>query len=166
MPLARPDEPPSRRRVLFSDAQLDALIRYVATIAVGPPVPSPHPERGDVALGQRLFTDHCAGCHQVVAAGGYVTGARVPPLSDATATQIAEAVRLGPYLMPRFTRRQISAAGLDSIVRYVEYARHPEDPGGWALGHVGPVPEGLVTWFLAMVALVGACMAFGTRLRS
>ncbi len=28
-------------------------------------------------------------------------------------------------------------------------------PGGWALGHLGPVPEGLVTWLLAAAACVG-----------
>ena len=116
-----------------------------------------------LALGLRLFTDHCAGCHQVAAAGGYLTGARVPPLRQATATQIAEAVRVGPYLMPSFTSRQISGHGLDSIVRYVLYAKHPDDRGGWSLGHVGPVPEGLVTWWIAMVALVGCCVLFGKR---
>ena len=26
---------------------------------------------GDVAEGKQLFTDNCAGCHQVVAQGGY-----------------------------------------------------------------------------------------------
>ena len=57
--------------------------------------------------------------------------------------------------MPRFSPRQLSTAQLDSIVRYVEYAKHPDDRGGWAIGHLGPVPEGLVTWFLAAIALVG-----------
>jgi hypothetical protein len=28
------------------------------------------------------------------------------------------------------------------------------------------VPEGLVTWFLGMVALVGLCIVIGERLRS
>ena len=161
MPIASPGEQPDRRRPLFDEQQLDALIGYVASLGNGPVVSAPHPERGSVAVGRRLFTDHCAGCHQVVAEGGYVTGARVPPLDRATPTQIAEAVRIGPYLMPRFSRRQISE--LDSIVRYVAYARHPDDRGGWSLGHVGPVPEGLVAWWIAMTALVGCCVLFGKR---
>src|SRR5205085_1673802 len=83
--------------------------------------------------GQQDFADHCAGCHQIDVKGGYVTNAVAPTLDRATAVQIAEAVRTGPYLMPRFSERQISDAKLDSIIRYVAYAKHPDDRGGWAL---------------------------------
>ena len=48
-------------------------------------MPQPQPERGSLSDGLQLFTDHCAGCHQVVAEGGYLTGAVAPPLEDATA---------------------------------------------------------------------------------
>jgi ubiquinol-cytochrome c reductase cytochrome c subunit len=112
----------------------------------------------------QLFTENCAGCHQVVAQGGVVTGAVAPDLKDATPTQVAEAVRIGPYLMPRFSERQIDARGLDSIVRYVEYAKHPADRGGWAIGHLGPFPEGMVTWLIAAVALVAVALVIGKKL--
>ena len=119
---------------------------------------------GSVSQGFHLFTDHCAGCHQVVAEGGYVTGAVPPPLEDDTPTQIAEAVRIGPYVMPTFSPKAISNAQLNSIIAYVQYAKHPDDRGGWAIGHIGPVPEGLVTWLIAAAALVVVCMLIGTRL--
>jgi quinol---cytochrome-c reductase cytochrome c subunit len=166
MPLARPGVQPRRTRVLFSERELHDLIAYVASLGRGPPVPKPDPARGNLSDGLRLFTDHCAGCHQVSAEGGVVTGAYVPALQSATAVQVAEAVRVGPYLMPRFPKSQISDADLNSIVKYVLYARHPEDRGGWALGRIGPVPEGLVTWFIAAVALVGTCLVIGKRLQS
>ncbi len=165
MPLNHPTEQPRRSRVLFTERQLDALIAYVASLGPGPPVPRPHPERGDVAAGLHLFTEHCAGCHQIVAEGGFVTGARVPPLQDATPVQIAEAVRIGPYLMPRFSTRAIGNGQLDSIIAYVQYAKHPDDRGGWSLGHLGPVPEGIVAWWIAAAALVGACVLIGNRVR-
>jgi quinol---cytochrome-c reductase cytochrome c subunit len=165
MPLHAANEQPRRSRVLFSDAEIRALVAYVASLGKGPAIPKPQPQRGNLAYGQELFTDHCAGCHQVVAEGGYVTGAVAPPLEDATATQIAEAVRIGPYLMPHFSTKEISARQLDSIVRYVQYAKHPDDRGGWALGHLGPVPEGLVTWLIAAAALVAVCVVIGERLR-
>jgi ubiquinol-cytochrome c reductase cytochrome c subunit len=114
----------------------------------------------------RLFTDHCAGCHQIVARGGVVTGARVPPLVDASPVEIAEAVRAGPYVMPRFTKRTLSDAQLDSIVRYAEYAQDPPQTGGWGIGFLGPVPEGMVTWLIAAAALVAVCTAIGRRLRT
>ncbi|HEX6761614.1 MAG TPA: c-type cytochrome [Gaiellaceae bacterium] len=163
MPLQRVGLQPRRSRVLFSERQIRALTAYVASLGPGPPIPHPHPERGSLSEGMALFTRNCAGCHQVAAEGGYVTGAVPPPLEDATATQIAEAVRIGPYVMPRFSKKAISDAELDSIVRYVEYTKHPDDRGGWALGHLGPVPEGLVTFFVAMAALVFTCVVVGRR---
>jgi ubiquinol-cytochrome c reductase cytochrome c subunit len=163
MPLRSPDDQPTRRRSPFTARQIDALIAYVASLGKGEPVPKPHPERGSIAVGLRLFTEHCAGCHQVLGEGGYVTGARVPPLKEANATQIAEAVRVGPYLMPRFPKTQISDRQLDSLIAYVEWAKHPDDRGGWAIGHIGPVPEGLVAWLLAGTALVAVCVVIGKR---
>ncbi len=166
MPLDDPYKQPRRSRVLFSEPEIKALVAYVAALGPGPAIPTPHPERGNLAAGLQLFTEHCAGCHQVVAEGGYVTGAVAPPLESATPVQIAEAARIGPYLMPRFSEKQISNAQLDSIIGYVTYAKHPDDRGGWAIGHLGPVPEGLVTWFIGIAALVVTCMVIGRRLQS
>jgi ubiquinol-cytochrome c reductase cytochrome c subunit len=166
MPLPHAGMQPRRARVLFSESEIRALVAYVASLGKGPPIPTPHPERGSLSEGMKAFTDHCAGCHQVVAEGGYVTGAVPPPLDKATPTQIAEAVRIGPNVMPRFSAKAIPDRQLDSIIRYVEYAKHPDDSGGWALGHLGPIPEGIVTWFLAAAALIAVCAVIGRRLRS
>jgi ubiquinol-cytochrome c reductase cytochrome c subunit len=157
-------QPHRRQRPLLSEHQIKALVAYVATFG-GPPIPTPRPARGSLSQGLALFTDHCAGCHQVVAQGGYVTGAVPPPLADATPRQVAEAVRIGPYVMPKFSQRSISDRQLDSIVRYVEFTKAPARPGGWGLGFLGPVPEGLVTWFLAIPLLLGLCLMLGSRLR-
>jgi ubiquinol-cytochrome c reductase cytochrome c subunit len=165
MPLSSPGKQPSRSRVLFSKREIRALVAYVASLGNGPPVPRPQPELGSVSDGQRLFTEHCAGCHQVVAEGGYVTDARVPPLKQATNVQIAEAVRTGPYVMPSFRTKDISNRQLDSIIAYVDYAKHPDDRGGWSIGHVGPIPEGMVTWLLASTVLVATCVVLGKRLK-
>jgi ubiquinol-cytochrome c reductase cytochrome c subunit len=165
MPLQRIGLQPRRSRVLFNEPQLQALIAYVASLGKGPPIPQPREEDGDVSRGLHLFTDRCAGCHQVVAEGGYVTNAVPPPLEDATPTQIAEAVRIGPYVMPRFSTKALSDRDLNSIIAYVEYAKDPDDRGGWAIGHLGPVPEGLVTWFIAAAALIAVCMIIGKRLK-
>jgi ubiquinol-cytochrome c reductase cytochrome c subunit len=165
MPLDNPAEQPRRSRVEFSEPELAALIAYVASLGEGPAIPEPHPEDGDVAAGLALFTENCAGCHQVVAEGGYLPEAVAPPLDEATPVQVAEAVRIGPYLMPRFSEQQLSDSELDSIVAYVERSQRPVDEGGWGLGHLGPVPEGLVAWLIAGAALLGVCFLIGERLR-
>jgi ubiquinol-cytochrome c reductase cytochrome c subunit len=165
MPLPHLGLQPRRSRVLFSDRQIRALVAYVASLGPGPKIPTPHPERGNLSEGLHLFTNHCAGCHQIAAEGGYLTGAVAPPLEEATSRQIAQAVRIGPYVMPRFSKKAITDRQLDSIIAYVQYAKHPDDRGGWALGHIGPVPEGLVTWFIAAAVLVATCLAIGKRLK-
>jgi ubiquinol-cytochrome c reductase cytochrome c subunit len=166
MPLSNPGEKPYRRRVLFSDREIRALVAYVASLAPGPGIPHVDPAAGSVSEGFQLFTEHCAGCHQSVAEGGYVTDTRVPPIKQDTPTQVAEAVRTGPYLMPKFSQRQISDAELNSIVAYVQASKHPEDRGGWGLGHLGPVPEGMVAWAVAGIALVGLCVLIGERVKA
>ncbi|HZT17336.1 MAG TPA: c-type cytochrome [Gaiellaceae bacterium] len=166
MPLQKLGLQPRRSKSPLSPSQMDALIAYIASLGKGPPVPKPQPARGNLSEGMQLFTANCAGCHQIVAEGGYVTGAVPPPLEDDSSTQIAEAVRIGPFVMPTFSEKQISDRQLDSIIAYVQYAKHPDDRGGWAIGHLGPVPEGLVAWFIAAVALVAVCMVIGKRLTS
>ncbi|HEY5693350.1 MAG TPA: cytochrome c [Gaiellaceae bacterium] len=165
MPLRHVGLQPRRRRVFLGEHQIRALVAYIASFG-GPPIPTPRPDLGNLSQGQALFTEHCAGCHQVVAQGGYVTGALPPALVLATPRQVAQAVRIGPYVMPKFSRSSISDRQLDSIVRYVEFTKNPTRPGGWGLGYVGPVPEGLVTWFLAIPALLVLCLILGRRLRS
>lgn len=163
MPLKRTGIQPRRGRQLLGEGEIRALIAYVASLGKGPAVPTPHPERGNLSDGQRIFRAHCAGCHQIVAEGGYVTDALPPSLKNATPVQVAEAVRIGPYVMPRFSERALPNAQLDSLVAYVEWAKHPDERGGWSLGNVGPVPEGLVTWFFGMTVLVGFCLVIGRR---
>jgi ubiquinol-cytochrome c reductase cytochrome c subunit len=166
MPLESPTQQPWRRRVLFTRRELRSLVKYVASLGAGPPIPKPAPREGHVAEGLRLFTEHCAGCHQVAAEGGYVTNARVPKLKQATPVQIAEAVRIGPYLMPRFSKTAISDRQLNSIIAYIQQAKKPDDRGGWGIGHIGPVPEGMIAWFIGAVLLVALCALIGERVRT
>lgn len=174
MPLGNPHDEPSMSRVLFTDKEIRSLVAYVASL--GPGLPIPHTgvrvvgERtvgpGTISEGLYQFTLHCAGCHQIVGRGGFVSGARVPPLQGLTPTEIAEAVRIGPYLMPRFPPSQISNYELDSIIKYVISTRAPVNRGGWGIGNLGPIPEGIVSWWIAIPLLLGLCLVLGKRLRS
>jgi ubiquinol-cytochrome c reductase cytochrome c subunit len=166
MPLAASRDQPEHSRVLFSQPQLHALVGYVASLGHGPPVPSPQWHGASVAAGQKLFVDHCAGCHQIMARGGVVTGARVPPLADASPRQVAEAVRVGPYLMPIFTEKQLSATDVNDLIAYVQYTRHPLNAGGWSIGELGPWPEGMVAWLLAGAVIIALCCVFARRART
>ena len=163
MPLDEPTDQPHRNEPRYDRDQVSALVAYVASFG-GPAVPRPDPSRGSVAQGLELYTENCSGCHQIVGEGGVVPGGVAPQLGSATPVQIAEAVRIGPYVMPRFTERQLSERELDSIIAYVEYARRPLDRGGWSIGHLGPIPEGIVAWLLAGTVLLLVATLIGARM--
>jgi ubiquinol-cytochrome c reductase cytochrome c subunit len=162
MPLASPKEEPQRNTPLFNGRQIDALVAYVSSFG-GPPAPTADPSQGDLAIGLHQFTLSCAGCHQIVGRGGLTLGAVAPSLQDATAQQIAEAVRMGPYLMPRFDSKQIDQHQLDSLARYIMWTRKPDNAGGWGIYNIGPIPEGIVAWFLGLAALVIVARLIGER---
>ncbi len=162
MPLDSPKAQPERSEPAFPNDQIDDLVAYIGSLG-GPPVPTVDAARGSLSEGQRLFAANCAQCHQIVGRGGAMPGASVPTLLHATPTQIAEAVRIGPYVMPRFGPGQLSDRDLASIARYVEYAKNPRDEGGWGMFDIGPVPEGMATWFVGALALVLLIRVLGKR---
>jgi ubiquinol-cytochrome c reductase cytochrome c subunit len=162
MPLATPGTQPQRGKPAYSQRDIRALIAYVGSFG-GPPIPIVDPALGNTAVGERLFAVDCAGCHSIQAQGGIITGATVPSLAQATARQIGEAVRLGPYVMPRFSSGQLTASETDSIARYVGTTQHPDDAGGWGIGRLGPIPEGMVAWLFAIVALLLVARLLGER---
>jgi ubiquinol-cytochrome c reductase cytochrome c subunit len=155
MPLDDPKSQPDRTEPAYDRKSLDDLIAYIGSLG-GPAVPQVDVVGGRLNLseGQRLFTENCAACHQIVGRGGVMSGAFVPTLLEATPRQVVEAARIGPYVMPRFSEAQVNNRELASIARYVQYAKHPQNPGGWALFDVGPVPEGMVAWLIALLALL------------
>ena len=94
----------------------------------------------------RLFTEHCAGCHQIAARGRLRHGrARAAADAGDADTQIAEAVRIGPYVMPQLLADARSRTGSSTRSSATSTTRSiPTIAGGWALGHLGPMPEGIV----------------------
>jgi quinol---cytochrome-c reductase cytochrome c subunit len=155
MPLDDPRSQPDRTEPAYDRKSLDDLIAYVGSLG-GPAVPKVDVVGGRLNLGegQKLFTENCAACHQIVGRGGVMSGAFVPTLLEATPRQVVEAARIGPYVMPRFSEAQLNDRELAAIARYVQYAKHPQNPGGWALFNVGPVPEGMVAWLIGLLALL------------
>jgi ubiquinol-cytochrome c reductase cytochrome c subunit len=108
-----------------------------------------------------LFTAQCAACHQIAGRGGILPTVGSPSLLSATPRQIAEAVRIGPYLMPRFGKGELSDRELDSVIRYVQSTHSLKNAGGLSLGNTGPVPEGAVGWLVGALSLVVVARVLG-----
>jgi ubiquinol-cytochrome c reductase cytochrome c subunit len=162
MPLSHPDVEPQRTKPDYSARERQQLVDYIASLG-GPAIPRIEPAHGDLQQGFEAFTEHCAGCHAITGRGGVAPPGTAPALQQANATQIAEAVRVGPYLMPKFSERQIDQHTLDSIAAYVLSTHHLPDKGGWGIGNIGPIPEGLVAWLLAGTVLLIVVRVIGER---
>jgi quinol---cytochrome-c reductase cytochrome c subunit len=163
MPLPNPDARMVRRQPLLDDDERAALVAFVRTIAADEPdIPSVDSEAGDVQRGRDVFEVNCAACHSASGRGIAVSQNDIAPaLSVASPIEIAEAVRSGPGVMPRFPADVIGQQDLDSVVRYVEYLREREAPAGIAFGRSGPVTEGFVAWAVGLVSLVLAAYLLG-----
>jgi ubiquinol-cytochrome c reductase cytochrome c subunit len=155
MPIAEEQHTPSRGEPAFGQADIDALVAYVAALGGGPPIPRVDPAAGRLAEGERLFQDNCAACHSATGTGGALTSGQVAPsLRPSTPVQVAEAIRVGPGAMPTFDPETLDDRQVDSIAGYVGELQRGGDPGGQSLGRVGPVTEGLVAWVVGLGLLV------------
>ena len=70
---------------------------------------------------------------------------------------------MGPYVMPHFDATEINQHELDSLAAYIQWTHHPDNAGGWGIGNLGPIPEGMVAWFVGLVALVIVARLIGER---
>jgi ubiquinol-cytochrome c reductase cytochrome c subunit len=129
----------------------------------------PRVRPGNVQHGATLFIANCAPCHGTVGQGDSVGENNVAPsLCNATVFQVAEAIRAGPSIMPRFGPDVLSDRDVDDVARYVNYmqtapgGRTSTDPGGFTLEHVGPVAEGFIAWFFGIGFLVLSLRWIGT----
>jgi ubiquinol-cytochrome c reductase cytochrome c subunit len=156
MPLANPADQSVRGEPKFTPLEIDALIAYVASIAPGgEPILTVDTSAGDLALGAEVFLNNCAGCHGAGASGDSIGGGQIAPsLDPADPTEIGEAVRIGPGLMPRFGPETIDQRELDSLAAYLVWLRDHGDEGGVQLGRVGAVAEGLVAVVVGLGILI------------
>src|SRR4051794_4332456 len=164
MPLAHPDDEPIRAHSVYSRADQLDIVAYLARFG-GPAIPTVDPQAGSLTEGKQLFTDNCAGCHQVAGQGGIVTPNAIAPSleNDVKPIDVAEAVRIGPYVMPPFSDRQLTGAQVDDVARYVQHIQDLPNDGGWGIGNIGPIPEGLVLWGLGIGVLVLVARLAGER---
>jgi ubiquinol-cytochrome c reductase cytochrome c subunit len=156
-----------RKTPRLTDKQALEVAAYINSLDPSvPAVPTPNLKGANVADGASLFALNCAACHTITGAGDALAfGTNAPSLQDKQVTpqQVAEALRIGPANMPRFTGN-LSDSQVRDVVAYVtENIQHPVNPGGLGLGGVGPVAEGFVALLLGVGGLVLVCFWIGER---
>jgi ubiquinol-cytochrome c reductase cytochrome c subunit len=167
MPLAAPGAEAMRKEPIYSQEEISQLAAYIASLAPGPPIPSAEDvdaSQADLQLGGAIWRTNCTQCHNFAGSGGALsTGAYAPPLKESTPTQIWEAMVTGPENMPVFSNNTITPDQKRDVIRYIQTLQTEPNPGGLALGRIGPVSEGLFLWTVGIGAVLVVAVWIGAK---
>ncbi|MET8138050.1 cytochrome c [Streptomyces sp. NPDC006290] len=169
MPAQQPGSQIPRKKVIYSQAEIDQLAAYIATLGAGPSIPTKSqvsPEGADIANGGELFRTNCAQCHNFTGKGGALThGKYAPSLEGVDPKHIYEAMQTGPQNMPSFPDTTLTEKNKKDIIAYLDAVNgdDTESPGGLELGGLGPVSEGLFGWVFGLGTLVAVAVWVAAR---
>jgi ubiquinol-cytochrome c reductase cytochrome c subunit len=165
MPLAQPGAQALRKESLYTPQETEALAAYVASLGPGPAVPdkSEYDVNGvtneDMVKGGEFFRTNCTACHNFAGAGGALPqGKFAPSLRGVSEKHMFEAMLTGPQQMPVFSNDVLTSKDKQDIIAYLKKNEKTPNYGGFTLGSLGPVTEGLGAWLIGMGALVGAAI--------
>ena len=166
MPLAQPGAQAEEKDPQFDEDETEQLAAYVATLGPGPAIPSEEDydpstyateqEREEaIALGSQLFLTNCTACHNFAGQGGAMPRGGNAPEINASPRHIYEAMLTGPQSMDVFSNGNISPQEKKAVIAYIESLQEQPGYGGFDLGSLGPVTEGLFGWIVGIGVLVG-----------
>jgi len=164
MPAEVPWEQEFSKASPFTSRQIGNLVAYVMWRSSGNKTLPVVNTNANVKRGSEIFAENCQQCHGVSGHGDNVGYADVAPsLMDTHPQQIAEAVRMGPDVMPPFGQKTIDERGLNDLVSYVVFLQHAQyNPGGLHLANLGPVAEGFIGWVFGLGLLLLLVRRIGT----
>ena len=173
MPLAQPGAQAAQKKVTYSPEQISQLAAYVASLGPGPAIPrrsdySPssipaNQRTTSVARGGQFFLTNCTACHNFAGSGGALPqGVAAPSLKETTPKHIYEALETGPGQMPVFSNGVLKPSEKRDIIAYLKSFDETPSYGGWTMGLLGPVSEGLFAWIVG----IGGAVAFAIWIAS
>ncbi len=163
MPLAAPSAQAPRKKVIFTDDEISHLAAYVASLGPGPSIPTAEDtdvskaSNEDIVEGGKFFRTNCTACHNFAGTGGALPGGKfAPSLIGVSEKHLFEAMLTGPQQMPVFANGVLSGDDKRQIIAYLKKQEDSPDYGGFSLGSIGPVAEGMFAWLVGIGGLVGA----------
>ncbi|ELS50898.1 putative Cytochrome C heme-binding subunit [Streptomyces viridochromogenes Tue57] len=169
MPAQQPGPQVLDKPTVYSQAEIDQLAAYVASLGAGPAIPTEEqysPEGADIAKGGELFRTNCAQCHNFIGKGGALThGKFAPSLEGVDPKYMYEAMLTGPQNMPLFPDSTLTEESKKDIIAYLKVVNGDDSvsPGGSELGGLGPVPEGLFAWIFGLGGLIAVAVWIAAR---
>jgi len=166
MPAVQPGAQFPTKRTTYSQEEIDALAAYVASLSPGPAVPDPGDYSAEgmseeeieeaVVRGGQIFLTNCSACHNFEGSGGAMPeGKFAPALHDSSAKHIYEAMLTGPAEMDVFSNGNLSPEEKRDVILYLQSIKENPEYGGFGMGGIGPVSEGLFAWLVGIGSLVG-----------
>ncbi|MFC0624420.1 cytochrome bc1 complex diheme cytochrome c subunit [Kribbella deserti] len=159
-----------RKNVVYSPEEIEALAAYVASLGPGPAVPNSDAydvskaTDEQVTRGGALFRTNCTACHNFAGSGGALPNGRyAPSLMGVSEKHMYEAMLTGPQQMPVFSDQVLTAQDKRDVIAYLKALENQQDPGGFGLGRLGPVSEGLWGWLVGIGILVGVAVWIGAK---
>ncbi len=170
MPMAQPGTQALRKPPVYNDEEIAALAAYVASLGPGPDVPSKEDydvsdaDNEEIVRGGEFFRTNCTACHNFAGNGGALPRGRfAPPLKGVSEKHMYEAMLTGPQQMPVFSEKVMTPEDKRAVIAYLKKNEETPNYGGFTLGSLGPVSEGLFGWLVGIGTLVGAAIWIGAN---
>jgi len=170
MPAQQPGAQIAAKPPAYTQAEIEALATFVASLAPGPAIPAS--DQYDVSKatdeqvtrGGELFRTNCTACHNFAGRGGALpNGKYAPSLMNSSPRHIYEAMLTGPQQMPVFSDQVLLPQDKRDVIAYIVALQNQKDPGGMGLGRLGPVSEGLWGWLIGIGLLVCVAVWIGAK---
>lgn len=169
MPMAQPGAQVPSKPEVYTDEEIAALAAYVASLGPGPAIPdeidytlaglTEEERQQAIVNGGQIFLTNCTACHNFEGSGGAMPrGGYAPRIRGTEPRYIYEALMTGPQAMPVFGNGNLTPEAKRDVIAYLNSLEEQPNYGGFGLGGLGPVPEGLATWLVGIGLCVGAAV--------
>ena len=166
MPMTQPGAQVPRKRQVFTPDEVEALAAYVASLGPGPAIPnesdyslaglSDEERQEAIVRGGQIFLTNCTACHNFEGSGGAMpNGGYAPRIRGVDPKYIYEAMLTGPQAMDTFSNGNLSPDEKRDVIAYLGSIEDTPGYGGFGLGGLGPVSEGMFAWLVGIGSLVG-----------
>jgi ubiquinol-cytochrome c reductase cytochrome c subunit len=155
-----------QKEVSYTPDEIAALAAYVASLGPGPAIPNSSEYNIDnmtdeerqeaIVQGGLIFRTNCSACHNFEGSGGAMpNGGYAPKIRGVEPRYIFEAMLTGPQAMDNFSNGNLSVDEKRDIIAYLQSIEDNPEYGGFGMGGIGPVSEGLFAWLVGIGSLVG-----------
>jgi ubiquinol-cytochrome c reductase cytochrome c subunit len=155
---------------VYTTEEIAALAAYIASLGPGPAVPAQeaydvsNATQAEIVRGGELFRTNCTACHNFAGRGGALPDGRyAPSLMQTSPRNMYQAMLTGPQQMPVFSDQVFRPEDKRAIIAYLVSLQQSDNPGGFPLGRLGPVSEGLWGWLVGIGLLVAVAVWIGAK---